>query len=143
MEDSLPVTTVFMYHIKSFIGNCMQVCVLVSGRYVVEVDLFGYNNPTQTCQDCRDGGQFAPPGCCDRHSSNICNGGDRCDSYFYYCLRTIDSSGRDCSYVGNRVSAVNMNDVAVNFINQSLVLGLENPLQLQGLTDAYDTSAVS
>ena len=101
--------------------------MLVSGRYVVEVDLFGYNNPTQTCQDCRSGGQFAPPGCCDHHDRDICTvGDDRCDSYFYYCLRTIDSSGRGCSYFGNRVSAINMDDVAINFINQSLVLGLEN-----------------
>ena len=118
--------------------------MLVSGRYVMEVDLFGYNNPTQTCQDCRSGGEFADPGCCDRHDRVICTaGGDRCDSYFYYCLRTIDSGGRDCSYFGNRVSAANTNDEAIDFINQSFVLGLENPLQLQGLTDAYDASAVS
>ena len=41
------------------------------------------------------------------------------------------------------MSAANVNDEAIDFINQSLVLGLENPLQLQGLTDAYDASAVS
>ena len=104
----------------------------------MEVELFGYNNPTQTCQDCRSGGPFANPGCCDRHDRDICNGGDRCDSYFFYCLRTIGTTGRNCSYIGNRVSIANVNDGQINF-NQSSVLDLENPLQLQGLTNAYTT----
>ena len=102
----------------------------------MEVELFGYNNPTQTCQDCRSGGPFANPGCCDRHDRSICDGGDRCDSYFFYCLRTIGTTGRNCSYFGSRVSTANMNDGEINF-SQSSVLGLENPLQLQGLTNAY------
>jgi hypothetical protein len=110
----------------------------------VEVDLYGYSNPTQTCQDCRSGGQFATPGCCDRHDLGTClQEGVRCDSYFFYCLRTIDSSGRgSCSYSGNRVSAVNLNDGSVDF-NQSLVLDLENPLQLPGLTDMYEAVSYS
>ncbi len=116
--------------------------MLVGGRYIVEVELFGYSNPTQTCQDCRSGGQFANPGCCDRHDRGTCLDGDRCDSYFLYCLSTIDSSGRDCSYSGNRVSTVNMDDGSVDF-NQSVVLDLENPLQLLGLTDVYEAVSYS
>ena len=105
----------------------------------MEVRLFGYDNPTQICQDCRTGGQFANPGCCDLHDIIDCNGSNRCDSYFIYCLRTVGSSGRNCSYFGNRISDFNENDEPINF-NQSLVLGLENPLQLLGLTDAYKAS---
>ena len=111
------------------------------GRYVVEVDLFGYNNPTQTCQDCRSGGQFADPGCCDGHDRDICTDGERCDSYFIYCLRIIGSSGRNCTYFGTRISTANSNDASINF-NQSSVLGLENPLQMQGLIDTYTVSLV-
>ena len=110
---------------------------VVRGRYLVEVEVFGYNNPTQTCQDCRDGGQFADPGCCDRHDRSICISNDRCDSFFIYCLRTIGSTGRDCSYIENQMSLVNQEDLAIDF-NESLVLGLNNPLQLQGLTNAYE-----
>ena len=117
----------------------MQVCVLVRGRYLVEVELFGYNNPTQTCQECRTGGQFANPGCCDYHSRDTCLDSDRCDSFFFYCLRTIGSSGRNCSYFGTKTSNANSNDGLIDF-NQSSVLGLENPLQMQGLTDAYTVS---
>lgn len=102
----------------------------------MEVNVFGYSNPTQTCQDCRDGGQFANPGCCDTHNRIICVESDRCDSYFFYCLRTIGSSGRNCSYFGSRLSTVNYQDEAVDF-SQNLVLGLENPLLLRGLTDTY------
>ena len=117
----------------------MQVCVLVRGRYLVEVTVFDYNNPTQTCQDCRDGPFDMTVGCCDNFDRTICNGGDRCDSFFYYCLRTIGSAGRNCSYFGNRTSTANIDDGQIDF-SQSTVLGLENPLQLQGLTDAYTVS---
>ena len=108
------------------------------GWYVVEVRLFGYNNPTQTCQDCLFG-QFADHGCCDNFDRTICMGGDRCDSNFIYCLRTIGSTGRNCSYFGTKLSSVNTNDGLINF-NQNSVLGLDNPLRLQGLTDAYIVS---
>ena len=109
---------------------------LVKGRYLIEVELFGYDNPTQTCQNCRPG-QFVDPGCCDHHDRSICtSNGDRCDSFFIYCLRTIGSTGI-CSYFGNQMSLVNPEDGIIDF-NQSLVLGLDNPLQLQGLTDAYE-----
>ena len=102
----------------------------------MEVRLFGYDNPTQRCQDCHAGGQLANPGCCDNFDRTVCMGFDRCDSYFIYCLRAIGSTGRNCSYFGTKVSSANTNDGPIDF-SQSSVLGLENPLQLQGLTDAY------
>lgn len=115
--------------------------MLVRGRYLVEVELFGYNNPTQTCQDCRDGPFDDSPGCCDHFDRTNCMGGDRCDSYFFYCLRTIGSHGRSCSYFGNKTSLANIDDGPIDYnTNQNSVLGLENPLQLQGLTDSYTVS---
>ena len=105
----------------------------------MEVRLFGYDNPTQRCQDCRTGGEFANPGCCDFHDRTICMGLERCDSYFFYCLRPIGSTGRNCSYFGNLISASIDDDGFINF-NQSSVLGLENPLELPGLTDIYAVS---
>ena len=106
----------------------------------MEVRLFGYDNPTQTCQDCHAGGQFANRGCCDNYFRTVCMGGDRCDSYFIYCLRTIGSSGRNCSYFGTRMSFANTDDRPIDFTNQRSVLGLDNPFQLQGLTDTYSVS---
>ena len=108
----------------------------------MEVRVFGYNNPTQTCQDCQHAGQFSDPSCCDSintKSRGTCTDSDRCDSFFYYCLRTIGGVGRNCSYFGSRTSTVNMNDLQIDF-NQSTVLDLANPLQLQGLTDTYAVS---
>ena len=105
----------------------------------MEVRLFGYNNPTQTCQDCLFGQFAADHGCCDNFVRTVCMGGDQCDSYFIYCLRTIGSTGRNCSYFGTRMSSANTDDRPIDF-SQSSVLGLDNPLQLQGLTDAYTVS---
>lgn len=117
-------------------------CVLVEGLYQLEVTVFGYNNPTGRCQDCRggddddddDNGNFR--GCCDNFESSSCSGSSLCDSYFVYCLRTMGSTGRGCSYFGNRISNVNGDDSPLNF-SQSMVLGLENPIVLQGLTSTY------
>ena len=120
--------------------SILQTYTMVQGLYLVEVRLYGYDNPTQTCQDCRRR-PLASPGCCDYFLTTTCIDSDRCDSFFYYCLRTIGSVGRNCSYFGNRTSTVNMDDGRIDF-NKSTVLGLENPLQLQGLTDAYTVSII-
>ena len=116
---------------------------LVRGRYVVDVRLFGYDNPTQRCHRCRIGGPSGRPGCCDDHAAATCLSSHlRCDSYFFYCLRTLNSPmERGCTYSGSRLSNPNMNDGEINF-GQSVVLGLENPLQLRGLTDAYNVSCL-
>lgn len=113
----------------------MQVCVLVDGLYQLEVTVFGYNNPTGRCQDCPLHDDTRA--CCDRFQTTECEGSDLCDSFFVYCLRTIGSTGRGCSYFGNQTSNFNRNDDgSINF-SQNTVLGLENPIILQGLTDIY------
>ena len=107
-----------------------QVCVLVQGLYQLEVTVFGYDNPTARCQGCG-----SLQGCCESFDSTSC-GNDHCDSYFTYCLRTIGSTGRGCFYFGNRISDRNDNDGSLDF-SQSMVLGLENPIILWGLTNTY------
>ena len=108
-------------------------CALVDGLYQIEVTVFGYDNPTGRCQECLEEGVR---GCCDNFESTSCSGSSLCDSFFIYCLRAVGSTGRGCSYFGNRISNVNVDDGSLNF-SQSTVLGLENPTVLQGLTDTY------
>ena len=100
----------------------------MEGLYQLEVTVFGYDNPTGRCQ-C-DGSQR----CCESSGSTSC--GRMCDSYFVYCLRTIGSTGRGCSFFGNWISTHNDNDGSLDF-SESMVLNLENPINLRGLTDTY------
>ena len=109
----------------------MQVCKVVEGLYQLEVTIFGYNNPTGRCQECGSHQE-----CCDAPADTRCSGRALCDSSFTYCLRGIGSTGRNCSYFGNRTSNSNSDDGPINF-SQSRVLGLENPVILEGLTNAY------
>ena len=124
--------------------NHLQMCVIVQGLYLVEVRLLGYENPTGKCQDCwkRFNGQWRWRCCDDFERSNQCTDGDReCDSYFIYCLRpfqTRDSREGGCSNSDKTVtSTVNTDDGMIDF-SQSEVLGLNNPFQLQGLTEDYE-----
>ena len=103
----------------------------MEGLYQLEVAVFGYNNPTGRCRGC---GYLQ--GCCDDFESTSCGTTDRHDSYFIYCLRTVGSSGRGCSFFGNVRSDSNEDDGPLDF-SLSMVLGLENPITLQGLTDTY------
>ena len=118
--------------VKSYVTLCkpMQVCVLVNGLYQLEVTVFGYNNPTGKCRDCGD-----RQSCCDNFIAKNCSG-FLCDSFFIYCLRAIGSTRNGCSYFGNQISSVNSDDGPLNF-SQSTVLGLKNPIILQGLANAY------
>ena len=115
----------------------MQVCVLVQGLYQLEVTVFGYDNPTGRCQECLNKG-FNHSGCCDEFFRlNNCSGSTLCDTFFVYCLRQpIGRTGRGCSYFGNKTSDFNPDDSLFDSF-QSPVLGLENPIILQGLTNAY------
>ena len=112
----------------------------------MEVRLLDYENPTQRCQGCR----FLDSGfrsCCDDFSrSDRCTDGDReCDSYFTYCLRPfnfLDSQEGGCSDLDSSermTSSVNSNDRSIDF-TQDIVLGLDNPFHLQGLTNDYTVS---
>ena len=113
----------------------VQVCVQVEGRYLVEVRLDGYTNPTGGCQDCR---------CCDGKSF-VCTGSNLCDSYFIYCLRPFGDDRQPpvgCSRSSNEyrnTSSINTDDGHLNF-SEGTVLGLNNPQILSGLEDPYEVS---
>ena len=108
----------------------------------MEVQLFGYDNPTGRCYDqeqcIRDDGQHR---CCDDTRATGCTGVRRCDSFFIYCLRPLGSDGVGCSQYRNRTSLSNSddNDLDADDFSQSTVLGLENPLILRGLTEKYNS----
>ena len=119
----------------------VQMCVIVEGLYQLEVTVFGYNNPTGRCRECVASNNVLS-GCCDafRQISN-CIGNFSCDSFFVYCLRQpIGRIGRDCSYFGDQMSDSNRDDGRLDF-SQSPLLGLENPIVLQGLTNSYKVEA--
>ena len=127
----------------------VQVCVLVEGRYLVEVRLNGYTNPTGQCQDCKILFDWIQT-CCDVEvppeilrpiTTSGCTGDRRCDSYFNYCLRPFGDEQPDgCSSDEYTTSSRNSNDGPLNF-TQSRVLGLSNPQVLSGLKDAYQVSS--
>ena len=103
--------------------------VCVEGKYMVEVRLFGYENPTGTCRECDfNTGTIS---CCDdcNRASNCGQEGRRSDSYFIYCLRPDGIVGLGCSTYETETSTVNTDDGPLDF-SQSTVLGLPNPLQL-------------
>ena len=111
---------------------------VVKGRYILQVTISGYINPFQRCAGCASLSR-----CCDTNfNTNSCFGNRRCDTFFFFCLRPIDSNvrnGTGCSYSGNLTSEVNENDATINF-DQTTFLGLDNPLTLEGLTDAWNVS---
>ena len=67
----------------------MQLSVLVSADYVVQVELVSYSHPSNTRSD---DGQ-----CCDPTNNGVaCMGGNRCDTYFIYCLMPRTSTATRC-----------------------------------------------
>jgi hypothetical protein len=120
-----------------------QVCVLVEGRYFVEVRLNGYTNPSGKCNNCfntQNRQQF----CCDnRDNTNECTvTWERCDSYFIYCLRPLGTVS-DLGCLDNKtitMSHINVDDGPDIDFSQSRVLGLSNPQSFSGLGDAYEVS---
>ena len=126
--------------------NIMQVCVLVQGRYLVEVRLNEYENREGKCiGGCPRDEADTTHSCCDDFSRfSNCDGMNRqCDSYFIFCLRPFGSRRvtYDCRnlYNDTRMTSVNDNDGPVDFTS-STVLGLENPFLLPGLTEEYEVS---
>ena len=119
--------------------------MLVEGRYVVEVRLNGYTNPTGKCNSdvcftVDRQHQF----CCDsrRRSTNECTEDrEHCDSYFVYCLRPLGTVELGCFDNETRaVSATNKDDGPGIDFSLSEVLGLSNPQNLPGLGNAYEVS---
>ena len=76
--------------------------------------------------------------CCEPAGSTSDCVKNGCNSYFYYCLRSLGTTGPGtCS--GGRTSQVSLNDASLNF-SQAMVLGLPNPLPLPGLTREWNVS---
>ena len=99
----------------------------------MDVELFGYHNPTGRCRGCLFDGRR---GCCDWFRTINCDGDLRCDSYFIYCLANDDG----CAPNSQRwISTSNENDAPLNFSSSS-ILGLENPLTLEGLGSDYEVT---
>ena len=119
--------------------------MLVEGRYVVEVRLNGYTNPSGKCNgdNCfTDNRQHQF--CCDSHDTDTCTGSERCDSYFVYCLRPLGTVDMGCPNNEMRAKSLSNEDdgPGIDF-SQSKVLGLSNPQNFPGLGDAYEVSSNS
>jgi hypothetical protein len=117
---------------------------LVKGLYVIQLQLLGYDNPTQQRIFCNSDRCFLTFGvCCDDGGGSCGNGNRRCDTFFIYCLRPLGTNGFDCgSNSGSEIqSGVNENDAVINF-SQSTVLGLSNPINLPGLTNDWNVSVL-
>ena len=79
--------------------------------------------------------------CCDGFDSGSfdCY---RCDSFFTYCLRNVDTLTAGCPEDVNIMrSGVNPDDAPIDF-SQNTVLGLDNPLVFQGLSDNWNVSII-
>lgn len=118
--------------------------------YNVKLRLSNYSNPRQlrpfcgggTCYSnlyyCCDGGTGIGVSCPTEGADLLEN---RCDTFFVYCLRNTNTTiGAGCSNSEERLlSNVSQNDASLNF-SQSTVLGLENPLTFQGLTNYWNVN---
>ena len=120
----------------------VQLLLLVKGLYVLQLEILGYDNPTQQRISCN---RFVCFGvCCDDGSGPCTNGDRRCDTFFTYCLRPLNATGSGCGSPssGHEIqSDVNVNDAAVDF-SQSTVLGLSNPINFSGLTNDWNVSVL-
>ena len=144
---------IYCYHIyinySLQLYTCTQPIMSVLGNYAVEVHVQSYSNPTNRCQSCyTEYDQL--PGCCDDFTVQTCTGELRCDNKFTYCLRPHNTppDTEGCSgYIGTIRSSVNQNGGQLDF-SQPRLLGLPNPLRLQGLRNislknAWQVSKVS
>ena len=119
---------------------------LVEGLYVLQLQLLGYDNPTQERLFCNDdvcSSDLDLGQCCDG-SGTCTNGGRRCDTFFIFCLRPLGTLVFGCGFSSAIViqSDVNENDAVINF-SQSTILGLSNPINFPGLTNDWNVSRCS
>ena len=113
----------------------MQLSVLVSADYVVQVKMVSYSHPSNTLPGGR---------CCDspRGFNGVvpCNEGERCDTYFIYCLRPHASTATPCPSNEPGYTAVSnyiVDGADIDF-TQPTVLGLSNPFNLTGILTAWE-----
>ena len=118
---------------------------LVEGLYIVQVQLHGYDNPTQqrfiSCNETRCL-QTLTVGCCDGDIDGECTSDNRrCDTNFLFCLRPLNSQfGCDSNRDDVMQSNFQFNNDANFDFTRSTFLGLNNPLVFQGLTNAWNVS---
>ena len=110
----------------------MQLSVLVSADYVVQVEMLSYIHPSNTRSD----GQ-----CCDPDNGGTCSGEERCDTFFIYCLMPRASTAIVCPNTAAGFFAISprtaQNGATIDF-SEPTVLGLPNPFNLTGLTTAWE-----
>ena len=111
--------------ISGYITQVQLASKLLRADYVVEVHMQSYNNPIN-----RAIGQEGD--CCDLvpDADSTCSEHERCDSYFIFCLRPLNTSHtqRGCD-APNITSEVAHNNASIDFTN-STFLGITNPFHL-------------
>ncbi|XP_064402095.1 neurogenic locus notch homolog protein 1-like isoform X3 [Halichondria panicea] len=99
--------------------------------YVVQVEMLSYSHPSNMLPSSR---------CCDSLSLEECSSGERCDTYFTYCLIPRASSAEVCPNTApgfTLVSSVIWNGADIDF-SQLNVFGLPNPFNLTGISTAWE-----
>ncbi len=104
----------------------MQLSVLVSADYVLQVEMVSYDNPSNRRSDGR---------ACDLLSRN-------CDTYFTYCLIPRASTAEVCPNTATLVSSVITDGADIDF-SQFNVFGLPNPFNLTGISTAWEVDLLS
>ncbi len=106
----------------------MQLSVLVSADYVLQVEMVSFRHRSNTRLD----GQ-----CCDPDNGEPCNGGERCDTFLILCLISHSSTTTECPNSDPGFTAVShyMDDVGAD----SDVI-LSNPFNLTGISTAWEVS---
>ena len=136
----------YTYHGKSILGHVdkyiFNVQMMVNGDYILSITLRSYSNQDNRCAGCRSE-NIDSYGCCDNWESTSCTGSRMCETYFQYCLLPLEtiSTAREpvhCRVIAQSTSTENGGTID---FSQSLVLGLSNPLQLSGISNAWMVSA--
>ena len=112
----------------------MQLSVLVSADYVVQVEMISYSHPSNTRSDSH---------CCDPDNNGEgCKGVERCDTYFIYCLVPHSSTTVGCLNTDTGSTAVSsyIEDGATIDFSQPTVLGLPNPFNLTGILTTWEVN---
>ena len=109
---------------------------------MLQAQIHSFVNPNQRSTHCNQFGCWRA--CCDDGSRETCSSGERrCDTFFIFCLRPLDTDDFEgCSSNSGSVirSEVNENGVPAIDFSQSTFLGLSNPINLPGLTNDWNVS---
>ena len=113
-------------------SQCLQLSVLVSADYVVQVKMLSYSNPFNRRSDVQ---------CCDpANNGGGCTEGERCDTFFIYCLMPRFSTAVRCprNEPGFTAISTSIVDGADIDFSQPTILGLPNPFNLTGISTAWE-----